>query len=86
VYQPKIATMLAEYINYITPVPGTQPLILADAKSATSKDDKAFYTQLAESPLIFPSTSDYSRLHRYRVLDSAEEQVWDGLFEPVYQS
>jgi spermidine/putrescine transport system substrate-binding protein len=86
VYQPKIATMLAEYINYITPVPATQPLILADAKAAKSKDDKEFYTQLAESPLIFPSKSDYSKLHRYRVLNSAEEQVWDGLFEPIYQS
>ena len=38
------------------------------------------------SPLIFPSKADYSKLHRYRVLDSAEEQVWDSLFEPIYQS
>jgi spermidine/putrescine transport system substrate-binding protein len=78
--------MLAEYINYITPVPATQPLILADAKAAKSKDDKEFYTELATSPLIFPSKSDYSKLHRYRVLDAAEEKIWDGLFEPIYES
>ncbi len=86
VYQPKIATMLAEYINYITPVPATQQLILADAKAATNADDRTFYTQLATSPLIFPSKADYAKLHRYRVLDPAEETVWNGLFEPIYQS
>ena len=58
----------------------------ANAKNATNKDDRDFYTQLATSPLIFPSKSDYSKLHRYRVLNAAEEKVWDGLFEPIYQS
>jgi spermidine/putrescine transport system substrate-binding protein len=86
VYQPKIAAMLAEYINYITPVPATQQLILEDAKNATSKDDKASLEELANSPLIFPSKADYSKLHRYRVLDPDEEKVWDKIFEPIYQS
>jgi spermidine/putrescine transport system substrate-binding protein len=86
VYQPKIATMLAEYINYVTPVPASQALILQDAKNATSKDDKESLLELANSPLIFPSKADYSKLHRYRVLDAAEEKVWDDLFEPIYQS
>ncbi|MEO8888278.1 MAG: spermidine/putrescine ABC transporter substrate-binding protein [Jatrophihabitantaceae bacterium] len=86
VYQPKIATMLAEGINYVTPVPATQQLIQQDADAATATSDKASLTALAQSPLIFPSKSDYSRLHRYRVLDAAELTVWDSLFEPIYQS
>jgi spermidine/putrescine transport system substrate-binding protein len=86
VYQPKIATMLAEYINYITPVPAVQQLVEQDAKTATDKDDKDALTQLATSPLVFPSASDYSKLHRYRVLDDAELTAWNALFEPIYES
>jgi spermidine/putrescine transport system substrate-binding protein len=86
VYQPKIATMLAEYINYITPVPACEALILEDAKNATSKDDKESLEALADSPLIFPRKGDYSKLHRYRVLDPVEEKIWDRIFEPIYQS
>jgi spermidine/putrescine transport system substrate-binding protein len=85
VYKPEIAAMLAEAINYITPVPGAQQVILQDAAKATG-DDKATLTQLASSPLIFPSPSDFSRLHRYRVLTAEEEKAWNSLFEPIYQS
>jgi spermidine/putrescine transport system substrate-binding protein len=86
VYQPRVAAMLTEYINYITPVPDSRKVILQDAAAATSKDDKESLLQIANSPLVFPSPSEYSRLHRYRVLNTAEEKVWDGLFEPIYQS
>jgi spermidine/putrescine transport system substrate-binding protein len=86
VYQPEIATMLAEYINYITPVPATQALIQKDADDAKSKDDKDYYESLAKSSLIYPSKADYTLLHRYRVLDAAEEKTWDRIFEPIYQS
>jgi len=85
VYKPEIAAMLAEAINYITPVPGAQQVILQDAAKATG-DDKATLTQLAASPLIFPSPSDFGRLHRYRVLTAEEEKTWNSLFEPIYQS
>lgn len=86
VYQPKIAAMLAEGINYVTPVPGSQAVIRQDAQAATKAADKQSLEQLAASPLIFPSKDAYSRLHRYRVLDPAEEKIWDALFEPIYQS
>ena len=86
VYQPEIAAMLADYINYITPVPAAQPIFAQDAKDATTKDDKAYYTNLASSPLIFPKPADFARLHRYRVLPSTERKQWNGLFEPIYQS
>jgi spermidine/putrescine transport system substrate-binding protein len=85
VYQPKIAAMLAEYINYITPVPGAAQVIEQDAKAATG-EDRAYYQGLVDSPLIFPKESDFAKLHRYRVLTPAEERTWNGIFEPIYQS
>jgi spermidine/putrescine transport system substrate-binding protein len=85
VYDPKIAAMLAEYINYITPVPGAKAVIQQDAAAAKG-DDKTYLEGLVTSPLIFPSTEDYSRLHRYRVLTAAEERTWNSIFEPIYQS
>jgi len=85
VYDPKIAAMLAEYINYITPVPDAKAVIQQDAAAAKG-DDKAYLEGLVTSPLIFPSSEDYSRLHRYRVLTAAEERTWNSIFEPIYQS
>ncbi|MDT4914435.1 MAG: spermidine/putrescine transport system substrate-binding protein, partial [Pseudonocardiales bacterium] len=85
VYQPEIAAMLAEYINYITPVPSCASVIEKDAGAATG-EDKAYLQGLVDSPLIFPAASDYSKLRRYRVLTSTEEKVWNSIFEPIYQS
>ena len=84
VYQPKIAAMLAEYINYITPVPASVDVIKQDAAAATG-DDKTTLEDVVTSPLVFPTESDYAKLHRYRVLSAEEETVWNGLFEPIYQ-
>ena len=86
VYQPAIAAMIADYVNYITPVPATAQIFARDARTATSKSDKAYYEGLSTSPLVFPSTSDYDRLHRYRVLDQDEQKTWNAMFEPIYQS
>jgi spermidine/putrescine transport system substrate-binding protein len=85
VYQPQIAAMLTESINYVTPVPDCQSIITADA-AKLSGADKASLEQVATSALVFPSPADYAKLHRYRVLTAAEEKVWDSIFEPVYQS
>jgi spermidine/putrescine transport system substrate-binding protein len=87
VYEPAPATLMAEYINYITPVDGAkvQPLIEQDAAKATGSD-KADLNYLAASPLIFPKQSDFKKLHRYRVLTTAEEKSWNDIFEPIYQS
>lgn len=86
VYQPEIAAMIADYVNYITPVPAAKQIFQQDAKDATSKDDKQYYEGLVTSPLIFPSQSDYSKLHRYRVLTNDEQKVWNAIFQPIYQS
>jgi spermidine/putrescine transport system substrate-binding protein len=86
VYQPKIAAMLADYIAYITPVSAAQQVFEQEAAAATSKADRQSYDQIAQSTLIFPAQSEYSRLHRYRVLNEDELTTWDNLFEPIYQS
>ena len=86
VYQPRIAAMIADYDDYITPVSAVQQVFRKEAAQATKKSDRDYYNGLANSPLIFPSPSDFSRLHRYRVLTDAEVTVWNDLFEPIYQA
>jgi spermidine/putrescine transport system substrate-binding protein len=86
VYQPAVAAMIADYVNYITPVPATQQIFRKDAKQATSKSDRQYYQNLSTSPLVFPTPVDERRLHRYRVLTQSELTVWNNLFEPIYQS
>jgi spermidine/putrescine transport system substrate-binding protein len=84
-YQPKIAAEVAEYVNYITPVPDAQQVVLKDA-SAAKGEDKAALLQVAHSPLVFPTQADYAKLYRYRTLNNQELQTWNSIFEPVYQS
>lgn len=86
VYRPEVAALLADAINYITPVPATAGIFAADAKQATSAKDKAYYSTLSSSPLVFPRQADFARLHRYRDLTLAEQKQWNALFEPIYQS
>ncbi len=82
-YQVEVAATLAEYINYITPVPAAQQAIQQHAAEATG-EDKEFYEALATSPLVFPTEADYAKLHYYRDFDeSAEQQQYQGIFEPI---
>jgi spermidine/putrescine transport system substrate-binding protein len=86
VYQPSVAATLADYIWYITPVTAVQQIFQKEAAQATKQSDKTYYTELATSPLIFPSPADFERLHRYRVLTDKEVKIWNDLFEPIYQA
>jgi spermidine/putrescine transport system substrate-binding protein len=84
-YQPKVAAEVAEYVNYITPVPAARQVVLSDAKAAKGSD-RASLLQIADSPLVFPTPQDYAKLHNYRTLTNAEEQTWNSIFQPIYQS
>ena len=86
VYQPEVAATIADYVNYITPVPAAQAVFAKEAKAADNADDKAYYEGLVKSPLIFPTAADYAKLHRYRVLTKDEQAVWNKIFQPIYQS
>jgi spermidine/putrescine transport system substrate-binding protein len=82
-YRTDIAASLAEYINYVTPVPGAQNVIKSDAAKATGDDKKTLET-VADSPLVFPSDADYSKLHYYRSFAKpADQQAYNKAFEPI---
>lgn len=83
VYQPKVAAMLCDYIWYITPVPAVKQIFENYIEDGTSPK---YYRSLATSPLIFPDPGDFTLLHRYRVLNAAEQDSWNAIFEPIYQS
>jgi spermidine/putrescine transport system substrate-binding protein len=85
-FEVENAATLAEYINYITPVPDAQAAIRQHAGEA-SGEDKEFLEEVAESPLVFPSTSDYQKLHYYRDFNSAaEQQQYQSILEPIILS
>jgi spermidine/putrescine transport system substrate-binding protein len=84
-YSPKVAAEVAEYVNYITPVPGAQQVVRHAAAAASGKN-KAALRLLSGSPLVFPTAADYSKLYRYKTLNNSELDTWNGIFEPIYQS
>jgi spermidine/putrescine transport system substrate-binding protein len=85
VYRPDVATMLTEYIAYITPVPSVKDRLQANAAKA-SGEDKDYLDSLIDSPLVFPTEADLANTKRYRVLSVEEQQVWDRIFQPIVQS
>ena len=83
VYEPEIAAQIAEYVNYICPVPAARDIILRHADEAESEEDAEYLRAVAESPLVFPTDDMLARLHSYKVLDEAEERSWNELFNEV---
>jgi spermidine/putrescine transport system substrate-binding protein len=83
VYDPKVAAMLAEYIDYITPVPGARDVVLQDAAAATDADTKAGLEQTANSPLVFPSDADLAKTSYYRQLTGDDINKWNDIFNAV---
>jgi spermidine/putrescine transport system substrate-binding protein len=85
VYRPDVAADLVEAIAYITPVPAAREQLQARAAKASGKDRETL-DYLEKSPLIFPTEQDLANVKRYRALTVEEEQVWDGIFQPLVQS
>jgi spermidine/putrescine transport system substrate-binding protein len=84
-YDPVIAAGLTEYINYVTPVPSTRDIIRAEAAKATGAARQAL-EQVADSPLVYPSDSDYANLRSYRRFEnSRERQEYQSIFQPIIQ-
>lgn len=87
VYQPKIAAQIAQYVNYISPVPDAKPLIEQMAGQEQDASEAARLQLVASSPLVFPTEDEIAKLHTYRELKTqAEESTWDDTFSPIYQS
>lgn len=85
VYRPEVAAQIAEWVNYICPVPAAQDIIRQHAEEAESEEDAEYLRQVAESPLVFPTEDMLSRLYSYKVLDEEEERQWNELFQAVVQ-
>jgi spermidine/putrescine transport system substrate-binding protein len=82
-YQVDVAASLAEYINYVCPVPAAQAQIKADA-AKLSGDDKQAMLDIADSKLVFPSQDVYDKLHYYVSFESvADQQAFQKTFEPI---
>lgn len=85
-YQVEVAATLAEYINYITPVPAAQDVIRQHAAEAEG-EDKEYLEMVANSPLVFPTDADYAKLHYYvEFPDAGVEQRFNSIFEPIILS
>lgn len=87
-YDPDSAAQVAEWVNYITPVPGAQEIILQHADEAAAEGDtetEEYLRAVAESPLVFPTQDMLDRLYSYKVLDEEEERQWNELFQEVVQ-
>lgn len=84
-YDPEIAAGLAEYINFVTPVPAAKDRVLAHAADAEG-EDRAFLEELAESPLVFPTDDEYARLHGYVSLEPGEDEEFTSLFLGITQA
>jgi spermidine/putrescine transport system substrate-binding protein len=84
-YKPEIAAELDEYIQFVTPVPAVQDLLRQKAEQESGEDKKALL-DMAESPLMFPTEADYAKLHSYTPLTTAQEQVFNPIFQSITQA
>ena len=83
VYQPEVAATLAEYIDYITPVPGAKAIIEQQAATEPDKDTKAALLGTSESPLVFPPAGELAQTSYYRDLTTSEATQWNAIFNSV---
>ncbi|MBL7258913.1 polyamine ABC transporter substrate-binding protein [Paractinoplanes lichenicola] len=82
-YEVENAATLAEYINYVCPVPAAQPVIRTHAGKATGEDKDALL-DVADSKLVFPTKVEYDKLHYYVAFEAtAEQQKFQKTFEPI---
>ncbi|MBB6351813.1 spermidine/putrescine transport system substrate-binding protein [Nonomuraea muscovyensis] len=84
-YKPAIAAELDEFIQFITPVPAVQDILREKAAKATGEDKKAL-EEMVSSPLMFPTEADYAKLHSYTKLTTAQEQVFNPIFQSITQA
>ncbi|WP_312034242.1 spermidine/putrescine ABC transporter substrate-binding protein [Actinoplanes sp. TBRC 11911] len=82
-YEVPNAASLAEYINYVCPVPNAQAEMRKEA-AKLSGEDKTDLLALASSPLVFPAQAAYANLHYYVAFESvAEQQQFQKTFDPI---
>jgi len=70
-YDPRVAAEVAAYVNYICPVEGAQ------------QEMEKIDPSLVESPLIFPTEEDLSKVSFFRPLSAEEESTYSEAFQKV---
>jgi spermidine/putrescine transport system substrate-binding protein len=74
-YEPENAARLTAYIQNVCPVPEAQQVLIEQGLE-----------DVANNPLVFPTEEMFAALHSHRVLTQEEQQQWDAIFRPIYQS
>jgi len=76
-YQPAVAAQVADWVNYITPVPDAREIIA----------DELHDPAVAHSPLVFPNDAMSAKARDYRVFqDESEFDTWTSIFEPIFKT
>jgi spermidine/putrescine transport system substrate-binding protein len=71
-YQPHVAALVADWVEYITPVPAAQGIL--------RKTDPA----VARSSLVFPTSAMAAKARDYPTFRTrAEYDAWNGIFNPI---
>ena len=87
VYRPAVAAQIAQYVNYITPVPDAKAEIERMAEASEDGEERQRLLEVAESWLVFPDDATLAALATYRELSSADEvAAWDATFRSVFQT
>jgi len=74
-YQPKIGAMVADWVNYVTPVGNTQAIL--------KKSDPT----VGNSPLVFPTKAMAAQAKQYYAYQNYDEfNTWNNIFNPIIQS
>lgn len=85
VYDPVVAAQIAQYVNFITPVPEAQPEIVRMAEREDDPLERERLLQVAQSPLVFLTDEVAANLYEYRLLASDEEATaWEDTFRTVF--
>jgi spermidine/putrescine transport system substrate-binding protein len=71
VYDPQVAAVIAEYVNYLSPVDGVKEILLKKSP------------KIANNPLIFPPDSVRKKLHPYPNLSPADEREMEDRMAQV---
>lgn len=75
-YTPKIAGIVADWVNYVCPVPDAKPYI-----ANTLKDPR-----VANSPLVFPPPSIVGKSHDFYVYkDYDDYETWNDTYNPIIE-
>jgi spermidine/putrescine transport system substrate-binding protein len=76
-YEPKIAAEVADWVNYICPVPAAKPIVAKQIGDPS----------VANSPLVFPTRAmDAKAREYYTFKDYNEFSTWNSIFDPIIQS